>query len=101
MWRVQPLELHGSRGEVIAMSVSERRRGLALRRLPPSVRTAAAGKAAERSAEVARSQFSRTFADVLSGRFGGRWSVEWERVDSPERPRDGGSLHGRHGEPHR
>ena len=61
------------------MSVSERRRGLALRQLPPSARTVAAGKADERSAEVARSQFSRTFADVLSGRFGGRWSVEWER----------------------
>ena len=59
------------------MSVTERRRGLALRRLPPSARTAVAGKAAERSVEVARSQFSRTFADVLSGRFGGHWSVEW------------------------
>lgn len=63
------------------MSVTERRRGLELRRLPPSARRAATGKAAERSAEVARSQFSRTFADVLSGRFGGRWSVEWGRAD--------------------
>lgn len=26
----------------------------------------------------ARERFSRTFADVLSGRFGGRWTVEWE-----------------------
>jgi hypothetical protein len=63
------------------MSVSEKRRGLALRRLPPSARSAAAGKAAERSAEIARSRFSRTFADVLSGRFGGRWSVEWDSRD--------------------
>lgn len=60
------------------MSVSERRRGLALRRLPPDARRAAADKAAERSDAVARSRFSRAFADVLSGRFGGRWSVEWE-----------------------
>jgi hypothetical protein len=64
------------------MSVSEKRRGLALRRLPPNARRAVADKTAERSAEVARLQFSRTFADVLSGRFGGRWSVEWERTNS-------------------
>lgn len=67
------------------MSVTERRRGLALRRLPSSARTAAAGKTAERNAEVARSQFSRTFADVLSGRFGGRWSVEWGESKSVPR----------------
>lgn len=64
------------------MSVTERRDRLALQRLPPSARTAAAGKTAERSAEVARSRFSRAFADVLSGRFGGRWSVEWGRSKS-------------------
>lgn len=75
------------------MSVTGRQRGLALRRLPPSARTAAAAKRAERSAEVARSQFSRTFADVLSGRFGGRWSVEWP---SSRRPDDSGeSTQGR------
>ncbi len=72
------------------MSITERRRGLALRRLPPSARKAAAGKVAERSVEVARSQFSRTFADVLSGRFGGRWSVEWEREDRSSLNPDGG-----------
>ena len=27
--------------------------------------------------QLAREQFARTFADVLSGRFGGRWVVEW------------------------
>jgi hypothetical protein len=26
----------------------------------------------------ARERFARTFADVLSRRFGGRWTVEWE-----------------------
>lgn len=31
--------------------------------------------------EVARERFARAFADVLSGRFGGRWSVEWQRPD--------------------
>jgi len=61
------------------MSVTRGQRGLALRRLPPSAKKAAAEKAAERSAAVARSQFSRTFADVLSGRFGGRWSIEWKQ----------------------
>ena len=30
---------------------------------------------------------ARTFADVLSGRFGGRWAVEWEGADrSPRIP---------------
>lgn len=29
----------------------------------------------------ARERFARTFADVLSGRFGGRWAVEWEGAD--------------------
>jgi hypothetical protein len=33
--------------------------------------------------EEARERFARTFADVLSGRFGGRWSVEWESADRP------------------
>ena len=64
------------------MSVTGRRRGLALRRLPPSARTAVTDKATERSTAIARSQFSRTFADVLAGRFGGRWSVGWGRTDS-------------------
>jgi hypothetical protein len=31
--------------------------------------------------ELARGQFARTFADVLSQRYGGRWSVEWKRAD--------------------
>lgn len=61
------------------MSATQEHRELELRRLPASARKAAADKAAERNAQVARSQFSRAFADVLSGRFGGRWSVKWER----------------------
>ena len=28
--------------------------------------------------QEARERFARTFADVLSGRFGGSWAVEWE-----------------------
>jgi hypothetical protein len=60
------------------MSATKKRGELPLRRLPASVRTAAAEKATERSVDIARSQFSRAFADVLSGRFGGRWSVEWK-----------------------
>lgn len=39
-----------------------------------------ASKPFDRTKE-AREQFARTFADVLSGRFGGRWSVEWEGAD--------------------
>lgn len=31
--------------------------------------------------EEARERFARTFADVLSGRFGGSWAVEWEGAD--------------------
>lgn len=27
---------------------------------------------------TARDQFARTFADILAGRFGGSWSVEWQ-----------------------
>jgi hypothetical protein len=44
----------------------------------------------------AREQFARTFADVLSGRFGGRWSVEWEGADRAalSTDRDGRSLTG-------
>jgi hypothetical protein len=61
------------------MSVTEKSSGLALRRLPASAKRAAVEKTTERSAELARSRFSRTFADVLSGRFGGHWSVEWGR----------------------
>ena len=30
----------------------------------------------------ARERFARTFADVMSGRFGGRWTVEWEGPDA-------------------
>lgn len=36
--------------------------------------------------EEARDRFARTFADVLSGRFGGRWAVEWEHPDRGQRP---------------
>lgn len=36
--------------------------------------------------EAARSQFARTFADVLSGRFGGRWVVEWKGADRAALP---------------
>lgn len=58
--------------------------------LDPSAKPIEAGQAKRRrrprsaggSAE-ARERFARTFADVLSGRFGGRWSVKWERADSP------------------
>jgi hypothetical protein len=32
---------------------------------------------------IAREQFALTFADVLSGRFGGHWTVEWEAADRP------------------
>jgi len=78
------------------MSATKKRSGLPLRRLPASARTAAAKKAAERSPDVARSQFSRTFADVLSGRFGGRWSVEWKRADraAPPSRRNRGAFPG-------
>lgn len=62
------------------MKFTEKSARLELRRLPPSARKAVAEKAIERRGDVARSQFSRTFADVLSGRFGGRWSVEWKRA---------------------
>jgi len=45
----------------------------------------------------ARERFARTFADVMSGRFGGRWAVEWEGADSPSLPsdRDGRSFSGK------
>jgi hypothetical protein len=76
------------------MSATKKRSGLALRRLPVNARTAAAEKAAERSTKVARSQFSRVFADVLSNRFGGRWSVDWDPVDhSALSPRRSGQSH--------
>ena len=72
------------------MKADEKRGGLPLRRLPATARQVAS-RTPGRSATVARSRFSRTFADVLSGRFGGRWSVEWERTDraalSPDRNR--------------
>jgi hypothetical protein len=79
------------------MSVTERSSRMELRRLPPSAKQAMAGKTVRLSAEVARSQFSRTFADVLSGRFGGRWSVEWRgprRAASQSAPREA-HVHGR------
>jgi hypothetical protein len=63
------------------MSATEERTGPVLRQLPPSAKKAMADKIAARSGQVARDQFARTFADVLSGRFGGRWSVEWEGAD--------------------
>jgi hypothetical protein len=72
------------------MNRTETRGQLELRRLPATARKAIADKAAERRAnELARAQFSRTFADVLSGRFGGRWSVEWKRADRPASSPDG------------
>jgi hypothetical protein len=33
----------------------------------------------------ARERFARTFADVLSERFGGRWTVEWKGADRNRR----------------
>lgn len=68
------------------MSATEERIGPALRQLPASARQAMADKVAARSGQVARDQFARTFADVLSGRFGGRWSVEWKGADRPPLP---------------
>lgn len=54
----------------------------------PSAQPIGAGGASRRRAvrpaggdAAAREQFARTFADVLSGRFGGRWTVEWKGVD--------------------
>ena len=46
--------------------------------------------------EEAQERFARTFADVLSGRFGGSWAVEWEGADRAPLPsdRDGRSLAG-------
>lgn len=76
---VRPLGMHGDRRGAV-MSATQKHRGLELRQLPASARKAAADKAAKRSAEVARSRFSRTFADVLSGRYGGNWSVEWRHL---------------------
>lgn len=58
-----------------------------LRRLPAAARQAAAGKASGRSATLARSRFGRTFADVLSERFGGRWSVDWQRPVAADKDR--------------
>jgi hypothetical protein len=42
-----------------------------------------------RTNELARGQFARTFADVLSQRYGGRWSVEWKRADRAAPAADG------------
>ena len=69
------------------MNRAEARAQLELRRLPAAARKVVAERAAEkREVELARSRFSRTFADVLSGRFGGRWSVEWKRADRSTSP---------------
>ncbi len=79
------------------MTPTEERSRLALRRLPASAKEAAAAKAPPRAGQVARSQFARTFADVLSGRFGGRWSVEWAGPDRSAQAaeRDRRSLSGK------
>lgn len=65
------------------MRAAEEQVRIPLKRLPPSARSQAIAKVAPRNERVARSQFARTFADVLSGRFGGRWSVEWKGPDRP------------------
>jgi hypothetical protein len=65
------------------MSATARRGRTEVRQLPASARQAAAVKVGERGGQVARSRFALTFADVLSGRFGGRWSVEWGAADRP------------------
>ena len=64
------------------MSATRHRTGPAMRQLPGSAKRAATEKAAQ-------GQFARTFADVLSGRFGGRWAVEWERTDASAPTADG------------
>lgn len=60
--------------------------------LNPSAKPIGAGGAKRRRAvrpaggdAEARERFARTFADVLSGRFGGRWAVEWEGADRSPR----------------
>lgn len=76
---------------MVVVSPADRQTKSPLRKLPATARTAAREKAAERRGRQARDQFSRTFADVLSGRYGGRWVVQWERPDraplSPDRDR--------------
>ena len=64
------------------MSSTKLKSELPLRQLPSGARRAAE-KATARSGEVARGQFARTFANVLSGRFGGRWAVEWGQDEVP------------------
>jgi hypothetical protein len=62
--------------------------------LNPSAKPIPAARAKGRRAvrptagtEEARERFARTFADVLSGRFGGRWTIEWKGADlSPAAP---------------
>jgi hypothetical protein len=56
--------------------VKARKRGHACKSSPCTRWPTVSGAGA---ANTARSQFARTFEDVLSGRFGGRWSVEWNR----------------------
>lgn len=68
---------------------TSKRDRVTLRRLPAAARQPAAGKASGRSTALARSRFDRTFADVLSGRFGGSWSVEWKRSDRAASSSDG------------
>jgi hypothetical protein len=67
-----------------------------LRKLPGGARLAARHQTPARQSQEARERFSRTFTDILSDRFGGQWSVEWE---GPNRStlapsRDGRSLSG-------
>jgi len=69
------------------MKAAEKRGRLPLRQLPASARGSVAGKMRERSSDAARLRFSRVFADVLSERFGGRWSVEWEQLAVSKRLR--------------
>lgn len=47
--------------------------------------------------QAARSQFARTFADVLAGRFGGSWSVDWDGANGAALPprRDGRAFAGK------
>lgn len=52
---------------------------------PPAAR----GKGRRHQKHTAEDQFARTFADVLSGRFGDRWVVEWEGPDRSALSTDG------------
>jgi hypothetical protein len=57
------------------------RKTVALNPSAPRIEGAAKRRRPQRragNATEARERFARTFADVLSERFGGRWAVEWE-----------------------